>query len=51
MEDVVENVVVRKEFIVLLEKICQDLKIKDSKKIIEEYCENLKNKKTNVIKM
>lgn len=50
MEDVVEkelvkDEVLRKEFIVLLEKICQDLEIEDSKKIIKEYCENLKNKK------
>ena len=40
-----KDVVVRKKFIALLEKICQDLKIREPEKIIKEYCKKIKNEK------
>ena len=45
-----KGVVVRKKFIALLEKICQDLEIREPEKIIKEYCKKNKKWKTNVIK-
>ena len=45
MKNVIKDEVLRKEFIILLKKICQDLEISEPEKIIKQYCKKIKDEK------